>query len=326
MVTSLSSALVYLFYMVINLCYLRSQTALMRTLLLPFIMVAFLLSLCSGSFSQSEKKKFAEEIREWDDKRMNSLKSAEGWVNLAGLYWLKKGENRFGSDPSNEIVFNAKPFPAVLGTFVLGDKTVNWKTAPDLEVFHGRERIYDATIFSMDSDSATQLSFQTYRWTIIKREDLVGVRFRDLAHPNLDKLNKIERYKADAKWRIPARIEAAPVPFVGIKNVLGQTIQQKFAGKVVFEVDGKSYTLDVIDEGTTNLFVIFADETNAVDTYPTGRFVYIPRPDANGKTVIDFNKSYNPPCAFSPHATCPIPPPQNQLPIAVKAGEKNFHF
>lgn len=298
----------------------------MRTHLLPFFMVAFLLSLCSGSFSQSEKKKYAEEIREWDEKRIKSLKSAEGWVNLAGLFWLEKGDNRFGSDPSNEIVFNAKPFPALLGTFVLGDKTVNWKTAPGQEVFHGRDQINEAVIFNMDGDSATQLSFQTYRWTIIKREDLVGVRFRDLAHPNLDKLNKIERYKADAKWRIPARIEAALVPFVGIKNVLGQTIQQKFAGKVVFEVDGKSYRLDVIDEGTTNLFVIFADETNAVDTYPTGRFVYIPRPDENGKTVIDFNKSYNPPCAFSPHATCPIPPPQNQLPIAVKAGEKNFHF
>lgn len=302
----------------------------MRKQMLNFSMlvlcVGFCLVLCVGSFAQSDKKIYAAEINTWDEKRVQSLKAAEGWVNLAGLFWLKKGENRFGSDPSNEIVFNTKPFPALLGTFMLDEQEVKWITASGEAVFHGRNKVDQASIFSTASDSVTQLSFQTFRWTIIKREDLVGVRFRDLAHPNLEKLKKIERYKADLQWKIAATIEPPLVPFVGIRNVLGQTTQQRSAGKVVFNLNGKTYKLDAIDEGTPNLFVIFADETNAVETYPTGRFVYIPRPDAQGKTVIDFNKAYNPPCAFSPHATCPIPPPQNLLPIAIKAGEKNVHF
>jgi uncharacterized protein len=299
---------------------------LMRKFFFIVFMVSISMLLWTEASAQSDKKKYATEINTWDEKRLQSLKAAEGWVNLAGLFWLKKGENRFGSDPSNEIVFNAKPFPAYLGKFVFDEQEVKWETAPGLDVTHGRNRVEQASIFRTASDSATQLSFQTFRWTVIQREELVGVRFRDLAHPNLEKLKKIERYKVDLKWKIAATIEPPLVPFLGIRNVLGQTTQQRSAGKVVFELNGKTYKLDVIDEGTPNLFVIFADETNAVDTYPTGRFVYIPRPDAQGNTVIDFNKSYNPPCAFSPHATCPIPPPQNQLPVSIKAGEKNFHF
>ncbi|WP_295231175.1 DUF1684 domain-containing protein, partial [Sediminibacterium sp.] len=93
---------------------------------------------------------------------------------------------------------------------------------------------------------------------------------------------------------------------------------------LVFTLQGKTYTLDVLDEGEEELFIVFADATNATETYPSGRFVYIPKPDAQGNTVIDFNKAYNPPCAFTPFATCPLPPPQNRLHLAITAGEKNY--
>jgi hypothetical protein len=106
-----------------------------------------------------------------------------------------------------------------------------------------------------------------------------------------------------------------------VTNVLGQTTAQDYAGKISFEYQGKNYVLDAISEGPGDLFVIFGDATNGINTYHTGRYMYVPRPDKNGNTFIDFNKAFNPPCAYTPYATCPIPPQQNILPFKVTAGE-----
>jgi uncharacterized protein (DUF1684 family) len=290
------------------------------------VMIAFLMGIIGDAAAQIKSNTYKNEIVEWDKKRLESLKSATGWVNLAGLFWLKEGENRFGSAAGNELVFKEKAFPAVLGSFLLKGNEVVWTSVGDHEVFAENVKIKTATIFSGEETNAKQLAFQTFRWSIIKREDLIGIRFRDLASPLLEKLQLIPRYTINQDWRINARIEQSVLPSVSILNVLGQTTQEKSAGKVVFEFNGKSYSLDVVDEGTTNLFVLFGDETNAKETYPTGRFLYIPRPDANGNTVIDFNKAFNPPCAFTPFATCPIPPKQNILPFAIKAGERKIHL
>jgi uncharacterized protein (DUF1684 family) len=290
------------------------------------VMIAFLMGFIADTAAQRNTSTYKNEILEWDKKRMESLKSATGWVNLSGLFWLKEGENKFGSADGNELVFKEKDFPAQLGTFLLKGNEVVWTTAGDHAVFVEREKIKTAIIFSGEEENAPQLAFQTFRWSVIKREDLIGIRFRDLASPLLEKLQHIPRYTIDQDWKINARIEKSALPSVSILNVLGQTTQEKSPGKVIFEFKGKSYSLDVVDEGTTNLFVLFGDETNAKDTYPTGRFLYIPRPDADGNTVIDFNKAFNPPCAFTPFATCPIPPKQNILPFAVKAGERKIHL
>ena len=109
-----------------------------------------------------------------------------------------------------------------------------------------------------------------------------------------------------------------------ITNVLGQTTAQKSAGRLLFTINNKEYTLDVIDEGGPNLFIVFGDETAGKTTYGAGRFIDIPKPDALGNTEIDFNKAYNPPCAFTAFATCPLPPPQNRLKVSITAGEKNY--
>ena len=289
-------------------------------------MIAFLMGIIADAAAQLNGSSYKNEIQDWDKKRMESLKSATGWVNLSGLFWLKEGETKFGSAAENELLFKEKNFPALLGSFLLKGNEVVWSTAGDHAVFAQQEKIRTATIFNGEEINATQLAFQTFRWSVIKREDLIGIRFRDLASPQLEKLQHIPRYGIDQDWRINARIEKSALPSVSILNVLGQTTQEKSPGKVVFEYKGKSYSLDVVDEGTTNLFVLFGDETNVKETYPTGRFMYIPRPDANGNTVIDFNKSFNPPCAFTPFATCPIPPKQNILPFAVKAGERKIHL
>lgn len=304
----------------IRIYYICSSTHYMKYFLNVF---AFFL-LVQTSFGQGKGLK--KEMAEWDVKRIASLKGANGWVNLAGLFWLAPGENSFGSAGDNAIIYSDARFPAHLGSFTVTEKEVIWKTVPGSEVYNKQQKVDRLSIFDLNSNQGVQLSFETFRWIIIKREDRIGVRFRDLDHPNLKSFNHIERFKALSKWKINAKLEPSLYASVSITNVLGQTYQMPSPGKIVFEIDGKKFKLDAVDEGGDELFILFGDDTNAEHTYESGRFLYIPKPDANGNTVIDFNKSINPPCAFSSFATCPLPPKQNVLPLAVTAGEKRVHL
>lgn len=278
-----------------------------------------------SSTAQQSKKEYKKEIERWDAERLESVKSPTGWVNLAGLFWLKNGENNFGSASTNELVFSNDGFPSILGTFELNDEKVKWITASGNEVWYKKNKVDEMEIFNIDSMTSPTLSYSTYRWNIIKREDKIGVRFRDLNNPALAALTHINRFDANPKWKINAYLEPSSLSTVAITNVLGQTYQQASPGKIVFEVDGKTYKLDAVEEGPELLQVIFGDETNGIESYPSGRFLYVTRPGADGKVIIDFNKAFNPPCAFSPFATCPLPPKQNILPIKVEAGEKTIH-
>ena len=278
-----------------------------------------------SSTAQQSKKEYKKEIERWDVERLESVKSPTGWVNLAGLFWLNKGTNKLGSASANELVFNKEGFPSLLGTFELNGDKVKWTTASGNEVWYKKNQVDEMEVFNVDSMSSPSLSYSTYRWSIIKREDKIGVRFRDLNNPALDALTHINRFDVNPKWKINAYLEPSTFSTVAITNVLGQTYQQASPGKIVFEVDGKTYKLDAVEETAELLQVIFGDETNGIESYPSGRFLYVTRPGPDGKVVIDFNKAFNPPCAFSPFATCPLPPKQNILPIRVEAGEKTIH-
>jgi uncharacterized protein (DUF1684 family) len=293
----------------------------LKTLSLVFFLFVFKFS----SVAQQSKAAYKKEIASWDSERLSFLKSATGWVNLAGLFWLKPGENTFGAGPSNDIIFTHPEFPSLLGTFNVQPKEITWKTNGGNDVYIKGKKIDLQTVFHVDSISAPSLSFKTFKWNIIKREDKVGIRFRDLNNPALQALTHINRFDVDPKWKVKAVLETALFSTIAITNLLGQTSDQQSPGKLVFTIEGKTYKLDVLDEGPGDLYVIFGDETNGTETYHTGRFLYVPRPDENGNTLIDFNKSHNPPCAFTPFATCPIPPRQNMLALSVFAGEKNVH-
>jgi uncharacterized protein (DUF1684 family) len=277
------------------------------------------------SMAQQSNKEYKKEIERWDAERLESVKSPTGWVNLAGLFWLKNGKNNFGSASTNELVFPNNGFPSLLGTFELQDEKVKWITASGNEVWYKKSKVDEMEVFNIDSMTSPTLSYSTYRWNIIKREDKIGVRFRDLNNPALAALTHINRFDANPKWKINAYLEPSSFSTVAITNVLGQTYQQASPGKIVFEVEDKTYKLDAVEEGPKLLQVIFDDETNGIESYPSGRFLYVTRPGADGKVVIDFNKAFNPPCAFSPFATCPLPPKQNILPIRIEAGEKTIH-
>ncbi len=161
---------------------------------------------------------------------------------------------------------------------------------------------------------------------LIKRGERVGVREKDSRNEALLAFHGIDSYPIDRKWRFDARFDAYPAgKTIGVPNILGSIEQSNTPGAVVFEIGGKEYRIDAVTEsGSEDLFLIFGDQTNGVETYGGGRFLYAAPPDKNGRVVVDFNKAYNPPCVFTPYATCPLPPAQNRLAIRVEAGEKNF--
>jgi len=161
---------------------------------------------------------------------------------------------------------------------------------------------------------------------IVKRGDKVGVRVKDTESETRREFKGLEYYPIDPKWRIEARLEPyTPPKAIPITNVLGITEDETSPGALAFEVDGKTYRIDpILEKGETDLFVMIADQTTGKETYGAGRYLYVSPPDANGKVVIDFNKTYSPPCAFTNFATCPLPPQQNHLPFRIDAGEKKY--
>jgi len=267
---------------------------------------------------------YKTEIEQWHQKRIADLKSANGWLNLAGLFWLKEGVSTFGSDESNDIVFPKDKIPAKAGLFLLQNGVVTITSLPEVKIFSNEKPIKTGVIFHSDSTRQPTLAHGSLQWFIIKRDNQFGVRLRDLESTTVTEFQGIGRYEVDPEFRGEAMLETSSVPKkIDITNVLGQTTAQDSPGTLVFKINGKEYRLDALEEGE-ELFVIFGDPTNEKETYPSGRYVYADKPGADGKTILDFNKAYNPPCAFTPFATCPLPPLQNVLPIAITAGEKNF--
>lgn len=287
----------------------------------------FLLCLLVGGSSLAQTPDaYTQSVNQWHKEREAGLKRENGWLNLVGLYWLSPGKNTFGTAKNNNVVFPKGSVEEYAGYFELGaDNTVTVVPAEYVAIKVNGAPVTRAIIFHNDSTRVPTTSYKNLRWTVIRRNDKIGIRLRDLQSAALTAFNGIERYPVSAAWKVNALLEKTGTPDrIDITNVLGQTSQQKAAGRLSFSIGGKHYSLDALDEGGPDLFVVFADQTNVSETYPSGRFLSVNRPDANGNTVIDFNKSYNPPCAFTDYATCPLPPPQNRLSIAVPAGEKKW--
>jgi len=276
-------------------------------------------------FAQTDN--YLAEVKKWNSARIAALKQPDGWLNLEGLFWFKKGVNSFGSASTNDLVYNNAAFPKHLGDFIYEDGKVYWKDA-GAEKITIKEGDLVQNSGSINLLTATEGQYtsqwKNFVWIVIQREDKVGVRFRNLKAKTLLEFKGIERFPVDAKWRIKAKVIPQNQNPLMIMNVLGQNTAQKHGGQLVFDIDGTTYRLDAIDEGGIRLFVTFADATSGKTTYGSGRFIELERPDANGYTYIDFNKAYNPPCAFTEFATCPLPPPQNRLSIAIPAGEKKY--
>ena len=271
-----------------------------------------------------DRNAYKAEIDQWHSKRVEDLKSNNGWLNLAGLFWLKEGVNTFGSDEVNDIIFPEGKISAKAGIFLLRNGLVEMTVQPGVDIRKDSVEIKTGVIFDSLTASQPKLTYGSLQWFIIKRDDQYGVRLRDFESKDVREFNGIDRFEVDPSFRVEAILEIPATPrYINITNVLGQTTPQASPGTLVFELGGKEYKLDALLEGE-ELFIIFGDETNKSVSYPSGRYLYADKPGPDGKVILDFNKSRNPPCAFTPYATCPLPPAQNVLPIAIPAGEKNY--
>ena len=290
--------------------------------------ILYTLLLLNIFFSTHAQKinNYTKSINDWHKARIADLKTPTGWLNLEGLFWLEKGANTLGKKEGSNCRYNNAEFPSELGSFIYEGDSVLWVNQKNYSIKVNNQLIVGQVpvkVFSKEEQAIT-MSWSNYTWNIIKREDKMGVRFRNLKAKTLVYFKGIERFPIDSSWRIKATMVEPAQNLLMITNVLGQTTATKTAGKLLFTIHNKEYSLDVIDEGGPKFFIVFADETAGKTTYGAGRFIEIDKPDALGNTVIDFNIAYNPPCAFTAFATCPLPPPQNRLQLAITAGEKNY--
>jgi uncharacterized protein (DUF1684 family) len=288
-----------------------------------------------------DRAAYENEIEQWQKNRLASLTKDDGWLTLIGLYWLNEGENKFGSDKSNAIVLPKDKVSAFAGSFWLEGGQVQVITRPSVPASiagHstadgasiGDRLIATGTRTTLDSDTApngpTVLLIDSLRINVIKRGDRFGIRVKDTQSQTRREFKGLEYYPVDPKWRIEARFEPYnPQKKIPITNVLSMTSDEPSPGALAFEIDGQTYRVDpILEEGETDWFVMIADKTTGKETYGAGRYLYVTPADASGKVIIDFNKAYSPPCAFTNYATCPLPPQQNRLPIRIDAGEKKY--
>ena len=267
-----------------------------------------------------------EEVQNWRDQRETRLKSDTGWLTLAGLFWLKEGENRFGANPDYEIELPEGAAPASAGVLEFHDGRTTVKMAPGVEAAVDGKPV---TVMELKPDSSGApdiLAIGRLTMQVIKRGEKYGIRLKDTQSKARREFTGLHWYPIEDSYRVTARfVPYEPSKMLMIPTVLGTTEEMPCPGKAVFTLNGQEISLEpVIEEpGADELFYIFKDETSGTQTYPAGRFFYSAMPK-DGVVVLDFNKAYNPPCAFTPYATCPLPPSQNRLKMKIEAGELNY--
>lgn len=253
---------------------------------------------------------YSDSIHTWQQHRDAALRSPDGWLALAGLFWLKPGENSIGSADSNDFVLPKNSAPAQLGCLRLEGGTVTF-IKPD----------GSTQILSSSDDKPDVVYAGTISFFIIKRSERLGVRVRDSASPVLNSFEGMQYFPVTPEFHFQAKLLPDPKK-IPILNVLGQMDQEDSPGIVEFTYKGQKYHLRPIYEDDT-LFFLFKDPTNKTQTYQAGRMLNTPLP-VDGEVDLDFNRSYNPPCTFTPYATCPLPPKENTLPFPVEAGEMRY--
>lgn len=271
-----------------------------------------------------EPAAYTKEVETWRAARVERLKNPNGWLTLVGLEWLKPGKNTIGSAKDNAIVI-AKA-PAHLGTVTLD----NGKATIALDANSGATidgtKKAQAELLDDSHEKPTAIAFGTTSFFLIHRVSKFGLRVKDSEAPTRKNFAGIDNFEIDPSWRVEAKWEAYNPPHeVDQTDILGLTEKVTVPGAATFQHDGKTYRVEPILESPTDkeLFLVFADKTSGKETYGAARFLYADMPK-DGKVILDFNKAYNPPCAFTPFATCPLPTKQNRLDTRVTAGEKKY--
>jgi uncharacterized protein (DUF1684 family) len=283
------------------------------------IVIAMSVSLSLG------QKPLPDETEKWRLAHEEEIKADNGWLTVSGLFWLKPGINTLGTASDQSIVLPASANAERVGTLEMKQGAVILQTTDGVTV-----RVNDETVrvYEMKFDSEkppAPFKVGALILSVIKRGDRFGLRVRDLNSRARSEFKGLRWFPLRASYRVVATFIPYPEPKeIVIMNVLGDELKMKTPGLLSFRLNGKTFELrPVIEED--KLFVIFRDQTAGKSTYGAGRFLYADMPK-DGKVILDFNRAENPPCAFTPYATCPLPPRQNRLPIAIPAGELTTHL
>jgi len=269
----------------------------------------------------------------WREKRAASLQAPEGWLSLVGLEWLKEGDNSVGSAADNKIQIAKAPAHLAIvrlekGVLRLSPPAAGFPKELSVDGHPAQEQ----TLLPDDSPNSSKLAIGGLTIIVIHRDERYGLRIKDLDAPTRTGFHGLHWYAPNPAYRVRARwIPYSPPRTLDIPTILGTVSKMDAPGVAEFTLDGKVYRLEpVLEEPqSTTLFFILRDTTSKTTTYGAGRFLYTEFPDHGlsqpGELWLDFNRLFNPPCSFTPYATCPLPPPQNRLTVAIPAGEQRYH-
>lgn len=260
------------------------------------------------------------DVEAWRSEREQALKADDGWLTVAGLFFLREGENSFGAGPLNDIVLPSGPLQA--GVFVMERGIVSLQTTPGSTLTVNGDEVSTAQLYPREPRADVQIGSLTL--FVHQSGDRLAIRMRDTNSAIRRDFTGLRWFPVDERYRVPARFipHAAPIT-VTLQNILGDVETFTSFGSVRLSVAGESIDMLPVDSDG-QLWFIFRDLTSGSETYPAARFLYAEAPK-DGWTVVDFNRAYNPPCAFNPHTTCPLPPTENRLRVRIEAGEQAYH-
>jgi len=307
-----------------DLLNLYAYLICMKNILYLLILLSgtIIFSACDNSPQLTKNQaSYIASVEQWQEDRLEGLRGKNGWLNLAGIYWLEDGIQTLGSDSANDIVFPPKA-PAFIGTLSLKDTLIHLEVKENVKLFYKNETVSQLDLGYDSSLMPSYITHGDFAWYIMKRHNSLAIRLRDYKHPALEALDHIPSYPIDPDYVVEAKL----VPFDAVKTITVATPFQDYTqnyecpGVLHFRLKGKKHTLLPFITGD-EYFIIISDESSGLESYAGGRFMYA-SPDSSGKVVLDFNKAYNPPCAITEFAACPMPPRENHLTIKLKAGEK----
>jgi uncharacterized protein (DUF1684 family) len=281
-----------------------------------------LLAACSADTVEFDSVVYEANIQKWREERLTSLKGPHGYLNLAGLFWLEPGSSSFGSDEDNDVVFPQKTATRI-GEFQVTESGVSMQVESGIDVRYEEIRVRSILISDDTTENPVTITYESLAWTVIKRDGRFAVRLRDFEHPAIAAFPPIESYPVDPDLIVSATLQRFDEPrVINVETVIeGLGYRPQSPGTVKFQIGEETFELEAYASGDS-LFYVFGDRTSGRETYPAGRFLYSSVPGDDGLTVLDFNKAYNPPCAFNSFATCPVASPRNRLAIRIEAGEK----
>ncbi len=294
---------------------------------LRLILFAFLVISCKTPvddvFEISDQDDYADQHTIWKNSRIRSLTAPEGWLSLTGLHWLKEGDNRIGSEASNDHQL-PEPVAKRLGLISLNNGQIKFRAGGESYVTMDGERVVELELKSDADGKPSKLEHKSFIFYVIKRGERYALRVKNTLNRDRYSLKFIPSFDISYSHIVEAKVSEAKNDLnLQVEDITGLIQDYKVEAVLEFRIEGKKQKLYAFDGGEEYYFVIFNDETSGIETYAGGRYIYVSRPKEGSDTcILDFNRSVNPPCVFTDFATCPIPPAENFLSCRIVAGEK----